>query len=275
MSAALDLRPANGLRRWTYHCLFGLLAVTGMRISEALALRRDGVDLTAGILVVHETKFGKSRLVPVHPTVSAEVNLIHLGEDPGFLPPMLTQEQAVEIKVLARRGTAVREIARQTGLSRTRCAAICAMSRRPVTSNASHAQRSSTRSRAICSSVLSLHDRTGFQRQCCFGSCGKLATKAVSASSRHSWHRASVLNPNRWCASRRLRANRCRQTSRSSAVAARRYWRWSRRSDTAVQVSCASPPARMRQRCASACAKRLYTSAARPSRCSSIVCYSL
>ena len=40
MSAALDLRPAHGLRHWTYHCLFGLLAVTGMRISEALALQR-------------------------------------------------------------------------------------------------------------------------------------------------------------------------------------------------------------------------------------------
>ncbi|MDR6504239.1 integrase [Burkholderia ambifaria] len=73
MSAALDLRPADGLRRWTYYCLFGLLAVTGMRISEALALCRDDVDLKTGILVVHETKFGKSRLVPVHPTTRASL----------------------------------------------------------------------------------------------------------------------------------------------------------------------------------------------------------
>ena len=49
----------------------------------------------------------------------AEVNLTHQGEqDGGFLPPMLSQEQAVEIKVLARRGMGVREIARQLGISR-------------------------------------------------------------------------------------------------------------------------------------------------------------
>ncbi len=42
--------------------------MTGLRISEALALRRDDVDLNAGILVIRETKFGKSRLVPIHQT---------------------------------------------------------------------------------------------------------------------------------------------------------------------------------------------------------------
>lgn len=68
LSAALALPPVNGLRRWTYHCLFGLLAVTGLRISEALALRCDDVDLVHGILTVRDTKFGKSRLVPLHPT---------------------------------------------------------------------------------------------------------------------------------------------------------------------------------------------------------------
>ncbi|MEX3953322.1 hypothetical protein AB4Y40_36960 [Paraburkholderia sp. EG287B] len=47
MAAALKLRPANGLRRWTFHCLFGVLAVTGMRIGEALALHRDDVDLVS------------------------------------------------------------------------------------------------------------------------------------------------------------------------------------------------------------------------------------
>ena len=66
LAAALTLPPVHGLRRWTYHCLFGLLAVTGMRISEALALRRQDVDLKRGVLTIHDTKFGKSRLVPVH-----------------------------------------------------------------------------------------------------------------------------------------------------------------------------------------------------------------
>ena len=57
-----------GLRAQTYSTLFGLLLVTGMRISEALALNRENVDLTQGILTVTATKFGKSRLVPVHPS---------------------------------------------------------------------------------------------------------------------------------------------------------------------------------------------------------------
>jgi len=66
LAAALALPPAHGLRRWTYHCLFGLLSVTGLRISEALALRCDDVDLETGILTIRDTKFGKSRLVPLH-----------------------------------------------------------------------------------------------------------------------------------------------------------------------------------------------------------------
>jgi len=68
LTAALALPPEDGLRRWTYHTLFGLIAVTGMRISEAMSLERDDVDLDAGLLTVRLTKFGKSRLVPLHPT---------------------------------------------------------------------------------------------------------------------------------------------------------------------------------------------------------------
>jgi integrase len=68
LTAALALPPTDGLHRWTYYCLFGLLAVTGLRISEALAIRRADVDLKEGILTIRDTKFGKSRLVPLHPT---------------------------------------------------------------------------------------------------------------------------------------------------------------------------------------------------------------
>ncbi|MEA2729945.1 MAG: hypothetical protein QOF70_4420 [Acetobacteraceae bacterium] len=68
LAAALVLPPEDGLRRWTYHYLFGLIAVTGMRLSEAIGLQRDDVDLEAGVLTVGLTKFGKSRLVPLHPT---------------------------------------------------------------------------------------------------------------------------------------------------------------------------------------------------------------
>ena len=47
-------------------CLLGLLSVTGLRISEALGLTLDDVDLAAGTLLVRSSKFGKSRIVPLH-----------------------------------------------------------------------------------------------------------------------------------------------------------------------------------------------------------------
>ena len=56
----------TGLRGHTYSTLFGLLSVTGMRISETLALNREDIDLDQGVLTIRETKFGKSRLVPLH-----------------------------------------------------------------------------------------------------------------------------------------------------------------------------------------------------------------
>ena len=68
LEAAAQLSPAGGLRARTYSTLFGLLASTGLRISEALRLRREEVDLEQGILKIVETKFHKSRLVVVHPS---------------------------------------------------------------------------------------------------------------------------------------------------------------------------------------------------------------
>jgi integrase/recombinase XerD len=66
LQAAKNLPSSQGLRGWTYACLFGLLAVTGLRISEALALTRQDVDLQQGLLTIRDSKFGKSRLVPLH-----------------------------------------------------------------------------------------------------------------------------------------------------------------------------------------------------------------
>jgi integrase len=62
MPAQFSLQPL------TYHCLFGLLAVTGLRISEALNLESRDVKWAEGILTIRTSKFGKSRLVPLHPT---------------------------------------------------------------------------------------------------------------------------------------------------------------------------------------------------------------
>ena len=68
--AAAKLPPSYRLRPSTYSTLFGLLACTGLRISEALNLTNEHVDLPKGILRINETKFCKSRLVPVHITAA-------------------------------------------------------------------------------------------------------------------------------------------------------------------------------------------------------------
>ena len=68
LQAALELPPDDGMRRWTFHCLFGLLSVSGLRIGEARALTFADVDLQEAILTIRSTKFGKSRLVPLHPS---------------------------------------------------------------------------------------------------------------------------------------------------------------------------------------------------------------
>jgi site-specific recombinase XerD len=63
---AAALHPTAGLRSHTYSTLFGLLAVTGMRVGEILALDHDDVDLQQGLLTVTKSKFNKTRLVPLH-----------------------------------------------------------------------------------------------------------------------------------------------------------------------------------------------------------------
>jgi integrase/recombinase XerD len=66
LQAARQLPSQEGLRPRTYATLLGLLVVTGMRISEVVGLDRDDVDLTKAVLTIRKTKFGKSRLVPLH-----------------------------------------------------------------------------------------------------------------------------------------------------------------------------------------------------------------
>lgn len=70
LAAAGELRPTKGLRPATYPTLFGLLAASGLRVSEALRLTRADADLAAGVLTIRATKFRKSRLVPLHPTTT-------------------------------------------------------------------------------------------------------------------------------------------------------------------------------------------------------------
>ena len=72
MNAALDLPPRGSIRPHTYYHLFGLLAATGLRISEALGLQRN--DFTEDGLVVRCGKFGKSRLLPIQASTRQALN---------------------------------------------------------------------------------------------------------------------------------------------------------------------------------------------------------
>ena len=63
----LPYRYGRGkLRPWVYHCLFGLLSVSGLRLGEARDLEIQDVDLKAAVLTIRGSKFGKTRLVPLH-----------------------------------------------------------------------------------------------------------------------------------------------------------------------------------------------------------------
>ena len=66
MAAAKEFPSKTGLRSLSIYYLIGLLASTGLRIGEALALTCDQVDLKHGLLTIEGAKNGKSRLVPIH-----------------------------------------------------------------------------------------------------------------------------------------------------------------------------------------------------------------
>jgi integrase len=83
LAAAGDL--GNAPRAATYRTLFGLIAATGMRCGEALALDRDDVDLDTGVLTIRLTKFNKSRRVPLHRSTLAAVRG-HLDERDRLYP---------------------------------------------------------------------------------------------------------------------------------------------------------------------------------------------
>jgi integrase len=70
LAAAHRLPPQTSLRPHTYFTFFGLLACTGLRLSEALNLTRSDVDWHQGLLTIRQTKFRKSRLVPLHPSAT-------------------------------------------------------------------------------------------------------------------------------------------------------------------------------------------------------------
>lgn len=68
VARAAKLPSRYGLRGWTCATLFGLIAVTGLRISEALGLDENDVDIDEGVITVKRGKNGKPRFVPIAPS---------------------------------------------------------------------------------------------------------------------------------------------------------------------------------------------------------------
>jgi integrase len=87
ITAASHLKSPRGLRAKTHAALIGLLACTGLRISEALRLARVDADLSAGVLSIRQTKFGKSRLVPLHSSAQLELRR-YVAQRDAIVPPI-------------------------------------------------------------------------------------------------------------------------------------------------------------------------------------------
>jgi integrase len=95
IATAATLRTSH--RKATYRTLIALLAVTGMRVGEAIGLDHDDFDTIAGLLTIRNGKFGKSRELPLHPsTVTALGNYLRRGDRPRLPPntPALFVSQA-------------------------------------------------------------------------------------------------------------------------------------------------------------------------------------
>lgn len=119
LDAANRIRSPKGLWNATYHTLLGLLAVTGMRIGEVVALNRKDVDLRRGIITISNAKFGKSRAIPIHPsTIKALKAYARLRN--RMIPSVVTDSFLVSERGARLRAKAVGKkylvLARQAGI---------------------------------------------------------------------------------------------------------------------------------------------------------------
>jgi integrase len=87
LQAAAGLAPSGGLRPHCYATLFALIACTGLRISEALALTCGDVDLAGGVLTVRAGKRRRARLVPLHSSALPPLRDYAAGRERRFGPP--------------------------------------------------------------------------------------------------------------------------------------------------------------------------------------------
>jgi len=87
MGEAAQLKSPNRMKALSLETLIGLLAATGMRPGEAAALLVGDVDLQAQVLVIRESKFGKSRQVPIHPSTVVALKRYTQQRDRVFRNP--------------------------------------------------------------------------------------------------------------------------------------------------------------------------------------------
>jgi integrase len=85
LDGARALRPQ--LRAVTYEALFGLLAVSGMRVGEAVGLDRDDVAFDTGVITIRHAKFDRPRLVPLHATTTAALHAYATDRDELCMTP--------------------------------------------------------------------------------------------------------------------------------------------------------------------------------------------
>lgn len=116
VAQAAQLPSASGLRGPTFATLFGLLAASGLRLGEALALELADVDLNSGIMAVRKAKFGKSRFVPLHD--STRLALAHYAEIRDAILP----RRPVNAFFVTARGTRVRHAMAEWTFAKVSCA---------------------------------------------------------------------------------------------------------------------------------------------------------
>jgi len=119
LQAAGQLCSPTGLRAHTYVTALGLLAVTGMRISELVTLDNEDVDLAHGQLTIRDAKFGKSRWLPLHPTTQQALQRYVQRRDQQYpilrSSSFLVSEQGTRLTSCTVRATFV-QLSRQIGL---------------------------------------------------------------------------------------------------------------------------------------------------------------
>ena len=122
MAQAARLRSPTGMRAMTYSTLIGLLVATGLRPSEAMGLDRADVDLVNGILSIRESKFGKSRFVPIEESTRAALDGYSRCRDQLFSlrvsEAFLVGERGMRLNACSARSMFVR-LSRAVGLRAT------------------------------------------------------------------------------------------------------------------------------------------------------------